>query len=92
MFEDFSFCTECNYYDSTERRCNLFNRKIKVCGCQYGADRKPSNNYERLKAMSMEELARFIARQRGRYCNYKDPEDDEYPKALEWLKEEVHDS
>lgn len=50
------------------------------------------NNFEILKAMSMDEMARFIARQRGWYCNYKDPEDDEYPKALEWLKEELDDA
>jgi hypothetical protein len=55
------------------------------------ADVKMSNNFERLKAMSMEEMARFIAGQRGWYCDYKDPEDDEYQKVLEWLKEEVDD-
>lgn len=104
MFEDFSFCTECNYYDSKERRCNLFNRQIRVCGCQYGED-KPRNNFERLKNMSMDELAFELAQSGCPKVHFiKDnefvdcPAEREPSRAdcvkcwLEWLKEEVHDS
>ncbi len=35
MFEDFSFCTECEHYDREKRCCKLFKRTM-VCGCQYG--------------------------------------------------------
>ena len=101
MYEDFSFCTSCNYYDSGERRCNLFNRKIKVCGCQYGADRKPKNNYDKVKAMSMDELAVWLDDvSKSWYDEGYTKETDEplmspYPstasKWLAWLKEEVHD-
>ena len=45
-------------------------------------------NADRVRSMSDEELAMFIARQRGRYCEFKDPSDEEYPKVLDWLKEE----
>ena len=43
-------------------------------------------NAERIRRMTDEELARFIANQRGWYCDYKDPSEEEYPKVLEWLK------
>lgn len=100
MFEDFSFCTECNYYDRGKRWCKLFNRTMP-CGCSYGED-KPKNNFERLKAMSMEELAVVIA---WPYiasppwcaehticpCISEDPPPCD-KCVLEWLKEEVHDT
>lgn len=54
-------------------------------------DRKPSNA-DRIRAMTDEELGRLIARQRGWFCNFKDPTDDEYPKVLEWLQAESGDS
>lgn len=92
MFEDFSFCTECNYYDSKERRCNLFNRQIRVCGCQYGED-KPRNNFERLKAMSIKEMAELLFRKfqdiyeavtkDGAYFGKRD--------MMLWLKEETRE-
>lgn len=47
------------------------------------------SNYDEIRHMGVEELARFIARQRGWYCDFKDPTDEEYPKVLEWLKQEV---
>ena len=50
---------------------------------------KPLTNADRIRAMTDEELARFIANERGWFCDFKDPSDEEYPKVLEWLKQEV---
>lgn len=81
MFEDFSFCTECDYYDRNDRLCKLY-QCVRANGCQCGVERKPRNNYERLKAMSMEEMAIWLDLVR----NNKD-----YPIYAtdweEWLKE-----
>jgi len=46
-------------------------------------------NGNMLRAMSDEELAKFIAGQRGWYCDFKDPSEEEYPKVLDWLKSPV---
>lgn len=46
-------------------------------------------NAERIRRMPDEELARFIANQRGWYCDFKDPSEEEYPKVLSWLKSPV---
>lgn len=48
-------------------------------------------NADHIRAMSDEELARFIARQRGWYAYEYDPEDEEYPKVIDWLKQEAQD-
>ena len=50
---------------------------------------RPQTNGDRIRAMTDEELARFIANQRGRYCDFKDPEDEEYENVLPWLKSQV---
>lgn len=50
---------------------------------------KPLTRADNIRAMTDEELARFIAGQRGWYCDFKDPTDEEYPKVLEWLKKEA---
>lgn len=47
------------------------------------------NNADKIRTMPDEELARFIANQRGWYCDFKDPSEEEYPKVLDWLKQEV---
>ena len=47
------------------------------------------SNADRIRAMTDEELANFIAIQRGRYCDFKDPSEEEYPKVLLWLKSPV---
>lgn len=52
---------------------------------------QPQTNADRIRAMSDEELARFIARQAGRYCDYKDPEEEEYERILPWLKSPVEE-
>ena len=49
------------------------------------------SNADRIRQMSDEELARFLARQAGRYCDYKDPEDEEYERVLPWLKSPVEE-
>ena len=51
--------------------------------------KEPMTNADRIRAMSDEELARFIANQRGKYCNFKDPSEEEYPKVLDWLRSPV---
>ena len=48
-----------------------------------------STHADRIRNMSTEELARFIALQRAWYCDYKDPTEEEYPKALEYLRQEA---
>lgn len=52
-----------------------------------GEEYYPSNA-DRIRSMSDAELARFIAGQRGWYCDFKDPSEEEYPKVLSWLKED----
>lgn len=47
---------------------------------------EPKTNADYIRQMSEEELARFIAGQRGWYCDFKDPSEEEYPKVLDWLK------
>ena len=46
-------------------------------------------NADRIRAMTDEELAKFIAVQRAFYCTFEDPSDKDYPKMLDWLKQEV---
>ena len=48
-------------------------------------------NADKIRAMTDEELARYIARQRGKYCADYDPEDIEYPIVLKWLQQEAQD-
>lgn len=99
MFEDFSFCTECGYYDRDNRRCNLFNRKVKVCGCQYGEDKKPKNNFDWVRSLSEREYAEWLdAVSKAWYDEGYTKETDEplmspFPATasqwLAWLKEEI---
>lgn len=52
-------------------------------------DFRPMNNADRVRGMTDEELAMFIANQRGWYCDFKDPSEEEYPKVMSWLKTTV---
>lgn len=52
-------CQVCEH-NPTGERCELFGRVIGMHGCSSGVERKPRNNFEMLKKMSMEELAVFI--------------------------------
>jgi hypothetical protein len=56
MFEDFTQCQVCEH-NPTGERCEYFGRVIGMHGCSSGVERKPRNNYERVKQMTMEELA-----------------------------------
>ena len=48
-------CQVCEY--NTGEKCELFGRVIGMHGCSSGVERKPRNNFERVKQMTMEELA-----------------------------------
>lgn len=50
---------------------------------------KPMTNADRIRGMTDEELAHFIAGQCGWYCDFKDTEEEDYPKILDWLKSQV---
>lgn len=98
MFEDFSFCLSCEQYDRDKRWCKLFKRTM-MCGCMYGQNRTPSNNYEMLKAMSMDELALWLDDvSKSWYDEGYTKESDEpamssYPATasewIKWLEEEI---
>ena len=94
MFEDFSFCTECDYYDREKRWCKLF-RSARPCGCPYGEDKKPRNRFEQFKAMSAEELAAYIDEHTSEamWCNSPPeecpPEGECVKCILDWLMEEI---
>lgn len=81
MHDDWSFCADCGYYDSEKRWCKLFKRTM-MCGCMYGKDRTPSNNYERLKTLNLEQMAEFLH-------DFVMCEDTSLVWIEEWLKEEV---
>lgn len=52
-------CPSCEYADFEKDKCKrLLIRLPHVC--PYAEERKPRNNFERLKSMSMEELATLI--------------------------------
>ena len=95
MFEDFSFCTECEHYDQNDRLCKLF-QCVRVNGCQCRDERKPRNNCERMKAMTVEEMAAFFGNiMAGGYGRCPDGYFDCSNREscaecwLEWLKEEI---
>ena len=50
---------------------------------------EPQTNADRIRSMTDEELAKFIGNQRGRYCDFKDPSEEEAEKVLPWLKSPV---
>lgn len=77
-------CPTCEKFDGHD--CELFGRQPGMAVCPYAVERKPRNNYERLKLMTMDELATFIngAESEGRAYGPKG-------KAawLKWLNVEV---
>lgn len=78
-------CQICEH-NPTGERCELFGRVIGMHGCSSGVERKPRNNFERVKQMTMEELAVLFngAEAEGRAYGTKG-------KAawLKWLNAEV---
>lgn len=82
-------CQICRHFDG--EKCDRFGRQIGMSLCPYAEERKPRNHFERLKAMSMEEMAWELCRI-SRMPFYKDDsENDEYEVDCwaKWLKEEV---
>ncbi len=78
-------CPTCEFADFEKDKCKrLLTRLPHIC--PYAKERKPRNNYERLKAMSMEELAEFIngAESEGRAYGPKGKS-----AWLKWLNAEV---
>ena len=83
-----SICKRCEH----SRYCgaSIIDKELTVMtGCSRFEERKPQTNADRIRGMTDEELARFIARQAGRYCDYMDPEEEEYERILPWLKSPV---
>lgn len=60
MFEDFTQCQICAH-NPTGERCELFGHVIGMHGCSSGVERKPRNHFEMVKAMSMEQMAVWLA-------------------------------
>ena len=85
MFEDWTNCQVCEY-NPTGDKCELFGRVIGMHGCSSGVERKPRNNFERVKQMTMDELAMFIsgAESEGRAYGPKGKN-----AWLKWLNAEV---
>ena len=52
-------CTTCERFDG--HKCLEFGYLIGMAICPYAVEKKPSNNYEMIQAMSMEELAFELA-------------------------------
>lgn len=98
MFEDFSFCTDCEHYDQNDRLCKLFHC-VRVNGCQCGVERKPRNHFDWVRSLSEREFAEWLdAVSKAWYDEGYTKETDEplmspYPstasKWLEWLKEGI---
>lgn len=82
--------------DCTNKNCPAYAKclapyrgsRCKATRATYGLG-DPITNADRIRGMTDEELARFIAGQIGFWCNFKDPFDRDYPVVLEWLKQEV---
>lgn len=77
-------CPTCEKFDGHD--CAMFGRQPGMAICPYAVERKPRNNFELLKTMSMEQMAEFIngAESEGRAYGPKG-------KAawLKWLNAEV---
>lgn len=90
-------CQVCEH-NPTGDKCELFGRVIGMHGCSSGVERKPRNHFDMLKAMSMEELAEFIAMQRYAVinpiadklgCDVTNQFIECKSIMLNWLKEEI---
>lgn len=77
MLDDFTSCASCQYNNG--EKCELFGRVIGMHGCSSGVERKPRNNFERIKAMSLEELADYHGAETGQRTE----------DVIRWLKKEV---
>lgn len=89
-------CSTCSKFDG--QKCEYFGRLSSMQVCHY-AEVKPRNNYEELKAMSMEEMAEWLATvpmSHEYICPYPRPSNcnggsvENCTKCwLDWLKEEI---
>lgn len=85
-------CTTCEFADFETGKCKRLLIRLPHI-CQYSEERKPHNNFERLKSLSMEEMAWELCRI-SRMPFYKDDSEiDEYEVDCwaKWLKEEIAD-
>lgn len=89
-------CPTCKYYAND--KCNRSVRTMGLSICPYAVERKPRNHFDMLKAMSMEELAEFIAMQRYAVinpiadklgCDVTNQFIECKSIMLNWLKEEI---
>lgn len=79
-------CPTCEFADFEKDKCTRLLIRLPHI-CPYAEERKPRNNFEMLKAMSMEEMAAYLADHP--IVRPFNP-DNEYHRAwLKWLKEEV---
>lgn len=96
-------CTNCKHYLKGGSICGLcycfdkFESKDYPPYLDYPKERKPQNNFERLKSMSMEEMAEFIMSVEPAACPFRDDHGDDcrFTRCTdcwaEWLKQEVED-
>lgn len=76
-------CPTCEKFDGHD--CELFGRQPSMAICPYAVERKPRNHFEMVKAMSMEQMAVWLA------------SIGPVPEVMlkiwrEWLKEEIADA
>ena len=84
-------CPTCEFADFDKDKCKrLLTRLPHIC--HYAKERKPRNRFEKLKSMTMEQMAEFIAKFHGcsRCPGFNVPCDNRCKEYwLDWLKEEV---
>ena len=82
-------CTECPKYSECVMTSDL---RRKRRNCTYARDKKPMTNYERIKAMSVEEMAAYFCIGGLPICPLNAPHchSNECPKCFKrWLESEV---
>lgn len=88
-------CPTCEFADFENDKCTRLLKRLPHI-CPYAEERKPRNHFERIKAMSMEEMADFLEEvvRRDPQCKPEKNctnDDSCVPCWLEWLKEEVNE-
>lgn len=74
-------CQVCEH-NPTGERCELFGRVIGMHGCSSGVERKPRNNFERLKTLNIGQMADFLH-------DFAMCENTSLAWIEEWLKEAI---
>lgn len=76
-------CPTCEFADFNKDKCKrLLTRLPHIC--PYAVERKPRNNFEEVKAMSMEQMAEFLH-------DFAMCENTSLVWIEEWLKEAIAD-